>query len=282
MKQISLVILTLCFVAGASAAEPTPLKQDWEYAPAMRKVVERFKGKPGVVLHVGDSITYANPYGQWARGGQGQGDEDKSALKWMHCGADDDSDGWFLARFDHPDGGRSHTAAGGLRADELLAGGKQNMPSLAEMLKKYQPQMVVLMIGTNDAAQGRKTEDFLADVEKAASSIVDTGSICILSTIPPLHGRLDASAKYNEGLRRLAKKHSLPLIDYEKEILLRRPKDWNGTLMTKNDGHPSSGDDKVNSASAPTEENLAKSGYLLRGWLSVKKIGEVKREVLEK
>src|SRR5688572_27018765 len=168
MRRLIFVgFLAALFVSPLRAAELAPLKQDWDYAPAMKKVAERFHGRPGVVLHVGDSITHANPYGQWARFGQGQSDADKAALKWMHCGADDDTDGWFLARFDHPDGGRSHTAAGGMRADELLAGGKQKLPSLAELLKKYQPQMVVLMIGTNDVAQGRKPEDFLADVEKA-------------------------------------------------------------------------------------------------------------------
>ncbi|MGI8982668.1 MAG: SGNH/GDSL hydrolase family protein [Pirellulaceae bacterium] len=272
--------LSLELVSVSMAAEPKPLPQDWEYAPAMRKVAEKFRGRPGVVLHVGDSVTHANPYGQWARFGKGQSEGDKALLKWMHCGADDETDGWFLARFDHPDGGRSHTAAGGMRADELLAGGKQKLPALAELLKKYQPQMVVLMIGTNDVAQGRKTDDYLADVEKAVSTISDAGSICILLTIPPYFGQPEASAKYNDGLRSLAKKHSLPLIDYEKEILLRRPKDWNGTLLNKNDAHPSAGNERVNSSAEPTQENLATSGYLLRGWLSVKKIGEVKQAVL--
>jgi lysophospholipase L1-like esterase len=280
--MLFLPLLQICLPGLVLAAEPAPLKQDWEYAEAMQKVAAKFKGKPGVVLHVGDSITHANPYGQWARFGKGQSDEDKAALKWMHSGADDDTDGWFLARFDHPDGGRSHTAAGGMRADELLAGGKQKLPSLAELLKKYQPQMVVLMIGTNDVAQGRKTETYLADVDKAVSTILDSGAICILSTIPPYYGRPELSAKYNDGLRELAKKHRLPLIDYEQEILLRRPQDWNGTLLNKNDAHPSAGDGKVNSSAEPTEENLSKSGYLLRGWLSVKKVGEVKRAVLDK
>ena len=283
MSQARLLPLLIAFVPVlALAAEPMPLKQDWEYAAAMQKVAAGFKGKSGVVLHVGDSITHANPYGQWARFGKGQNEEDKAVLKWMHSGADDDTDGWFLARFDHPDGGRSHTAAGGMRADELLAGGKQGLPSLADLLKRYQPQMVVLMIGTNDVAQGREAEAYLADVDKAISTILNSGSICILSTIPPFYGRPELSAKYNDGLRELAKKHSLPLIDYEREILLRRPQDWNGTLMNKNDAHPSAGDDKVNSSAEPTEENLSKSGYLLRGWLSMKKIGEVKRAVLEK
>src|SRR4051812_1377842 len=91
------------------------LPQPWDYAAAMGRVARSFRGRPGVVLHIGDSITYANPYGQWARAGQGRTDEDKSILDWMHTGLDDDTDGWYLARFDHPDGGRSYTACSGLQ-----------------------------------------------------------------------------------------------------------------------------------------------------------------------
>ena len=48
------------------------------------------------------------------------------------------------ARVDLP-GGRSHTACGGIRADEMLAGGKSDMPSLARLLAAYRPQVVVLL-----------------------------------------------------------------------------------------------------------------------------------------
>ncbi|HEX8199973.1 MAG TPA: SGNH/GDSL hydrolase family protein, partial [Isosphaeraceae bacterium] len=132
-----------------------PLAQAWDYVPAMTAVAGRGAGRAGVVLHVGDSITYANPYGQWARLGQGQTAEDQAALAWMHAGADDDTDGWWLARVDHPDGGRSYTACGGIRADEMLAGGRNGMPPLRALLDRYRPQVVVLMLGTNDASAGR-------------------------------------------------------------------------------------------------------------------------------
>lgn len=139
------------------AAEPseTPLPQAWDYVPAMQKVASRFQGRHGVVLHVGDSITYSNPYGGWARSGEGKTDADLAALKWMHAGADDDSDGWWLARFDHPAGGRSYTACSGIRSSEMLAGGKQQMPSLEKIVEQYRPQIVVLMLGTNDACASR-------------------------------------------------------------------------------------------------------------------------------
>ena len=138
MKRWCASSLMLLFVWTAAPAAEKPLAQPWDYAAAMKKVAAKSHGRPGVVLHVGDSITYANPYGQWARAGEGQTDEDKAILKWMHAGADDDTDGWYLARFDHPDGGRSYTACGGIRIDEMLAGGKNKMPPLNDILDDLQ------------------------------------------------------------------------------------------------------------------------------------------------
>lgn len=122
--------------AAAFSRAAEPVREAWDYAPAARQVAARGIGRPGVVLHIGDSMTYSNPYGQWARAGAGKTADDKAVLEWMHTGADNDLDGWWLCRFDHPDGGRSYTAAGGLRLDELLAGGKQGLPALSELLER--------------------------------------------------------------------------------------------------------------------------------------------------
>src|SRR5262245_30298660 len=113
MFRVSRTCLGLVVLFAQTAhlpADEAPRPQAGDYAPAMRKVSEKFRGRTGVVLHVGDSITYANPYGQWARFGEGRTDEDLAALKWMHAGADDDSDGWYLCRFAHPDAGRPYTS----------------------------------------------------------------------------------------------------------------------------------------------------------------------------
>src|SRR4051812_19658171 len=103
-----------CPVRAAGDSEESPLPQPWDYAAAMKAVARRGAGRPGVVLHVGDSITHANPYGQWARSGAGRTADDKAALAWMHAGAGDDTDGWWLARADLPEAGRSYTACGGV------------------------------------------------------------------------------------------------------------------------------------------------------------------------
>jgi lysophospholipase L1-like esterase len=277
---LGLLVVQLVFGERMLRAEERPLPQDWDYAAAMKKVAARGKGRPGVVIHIGDSITHANPYGQWARYGKGKTEADKAVLAWMHTGANDDTDGWWLAAFDHPDG-RSHTACGGIRIDQMLAGGKQNLPSLEKLLERYRPQVVVLMLGTNDASANRSTAEYSKDMEKAVDLVLGRGVACILSTIPPHSGRVALAKEYNDALRKLARNRSLPLIDYEREILQRRPDDWNGTLLQKDDAHPTAAHGDVNSASAPTAENLRQSGYLLRGWLSVQKIAEVKRKVFD-
>jgi hypothetical protein len=104
MRQRTALFFFVIIPATVRADEKL-LAQEWDYAPAMKKIAAKFQGKTGVVLHVGDSIIYSNPYGQWARGGQGKTEADKAILKWMHSGKDDDSDDWHLARFDHSAGG---------------------------------------------------------------------------------------------------------------------------------------------------------------------------------
>jgi hypothetical protein len=279
-RPVGLFLLAVLHLGSmAAGAEESPLPQSWDYAEAMKVVARRDEGRPGVVLHVGDSITHANPYGQWARGGEGRTADDRSALAWMHAGADDDTDGWWLARADHPDGGRSYTACGGVRADEMLAGGKGGMPPLGSLIEKYRPQVVVLMLGTNDASAGRDIAAYRADMEKAVDLMLGRGVVVILSTIPPHPGREALARSYNEELRSLARARKLPLIDYEREILKRRPDDWDGTLLGRGDVHPTAERAGVKPTSAPTAEDLRESGYLLRGWLSVRKIAEVRRAI---
>src|SRR5688500_4782731 len=100
MKPIVTGLCLLLAAAQGGLADEKPLKEEWNYVPEIQRVARTFKGREGVVLHIGDSITHANPYGQWARAGKGRTDEDLAVLKWMHLGADDDTDGWYLARTD--------------------------------------------------------------------------------------------------------------------------------------------------------------------------------------
>ena len=68
---------------------------------------------------------------------------------------------------------------------------------------------------------------------------------------------------YNSALRELARSKRIPIIDFEAEVLKRRPNDWNGTLLGKNDVHPSSSYGGATPSSEPSEANLRNSGLLL-------------------
>ncbi len=73
----------------------------------------------GFVVHVGDSITYANPYSQWANGGQGKTSSDTTILTWTNVSnwgpdpatGNNYNDGWYLAVVDVPNRAGSYTRA---------------------------------------------------------------------------------------------------------------------------------------------------------------------------
>ena len=257
-------------------------REAWDYGPAMKEVAKKFTGAEGVVLHLGDSITYASPYTSWARGGEGKTPEDEAVLRWSHCGEGNDLDGCYLASYDVVYNDRSYTAASGVRADQYLAGGHRGLPPLEEIVTKYDPQIAIVMLGSNDVHAKRSVEDYLRDMEAIVQRLSANGTVVVLSTIPPVYFDDARAQQYNAALWGLAERHKLPIIDLYGEILARRPgTTWDGTLLNKGDVHPTATREGVTPTSEPTPENLRESGYLLRGWLSVQKLKEVKARVID-
>jgi len=257
-------------------------REAWDYGPAMKEVAKKFTGAEGVVLHLGDSITYASPYTSWARGGEGKTPEDEAVLRWSHCGEGNDLDGCYLASYDVVYNDRSYTAASGVRADQYLAGGHRGLPPLEEIVTKYDPQIAIVMLGSNDVHAKRSVEDYLRDMEAIVQRLSANGTVVVLSTIPPVYFDDARAQQYNAALWGLAERHKLPIIDLYGEILARRPgTTWDGTLLNKGDVHPTATREGVTPTSEPTPENLRESGYLLRGWLSVQKLREVKARVID-
>ena len=94
-------------------------------------------------------------------------------------------------------------------------------------------------------------------------------------------------------MRALAQSRALPLIDYHREIVLRRPgTTWIGTLISTDGVHPTASGAGFTISSDPyaaggdpathtTGASLENVGYLLRSWLSVQKLKEVKRYVID-
>ncbi len=264
------------FAADFTDKGALKVPEGYDYTAAMKKVAARFKGTPGVYLHLGDSITHANPNTAWARAGQDHSPEVKAFLQWTHAGKRDDTDGWYLASVDVP-GGRSHTAAGGMRADQFLKGGHNGLPSAADLLKKYHPQLALYLLGTNDLSASRPTGAYSADVEKAVDLILDNGTVLILSTLPPYRGKGKQVDEYNQALRELAKKKNIPLLDLYGEMKARAGDDLEKAYLSPDGIHLS----YMPPNGPATEENLKKSGYLLRCYLAVYKGMEVKSKVFD-
>jgi hypothetical protein len=161
----------------------------------------------------------------------------------------------------------------------LFAGGKRGLPTLDKMLEAYQPRMVTLECGIYDVEDGVPLDEYRTNMAKALDLILDRGAIPVLNTIPPFKAQLQRTKQFNETLRTLARERAIPVLDLEREILARRPNDWFGTLMDRI--HLTASQTGGSPAAEPTAENLRKSGYQLRGWLTVQKIAEIKRRVLD-
>ncbi|MGH2688860.1 MAG: SGNH/GDSL hydrolase family protein, partial [Actinomycetota bacterium] len=154
-------------------------------------------------------------------------------------------------------------------------------------------QYAVLMIGTNDMNAGRDVDATATNVTSIVDALEAQNVVVVLSTIPP---HFDAAKNanvvaYNDRLRTLAQTRGLPLIDYYAEILARRPgTSWNGTLLGLDDLHPSASGGGYSSSSDPyvpggdsathaTGDACLNVGYLLRSWLTIQKLKEVKSYV---
>jgi MYXO-CTERM domain-containing protein len=268
----------------------------------------------GFVLQVGDSITHANPYSQWPRSGSGKTAEDTSILTWCmssswNSGSNTDltnKNGWYLAAAD-TSGQRGMTASGGLDTGEFLSGngnGGNAMPAspgsvvadgvnyvgnlnVAAVVAAFgDAQFAVLMLGTNDANGAMSTSTYSTNLASIVSALEGQNIVVVVSTVPP-STQFDVTP-YNAAIRSYAQTHGLPLIDYYAEILARQPVNWSTTLISSDGIHPST----VNSAADPytpggdpttwtTGDNCLNDGYLLRSWLTVQKLKEVKLYVAD-
>ncbi len=265
-------LLLAALPVAVRAAEPPA------WVEPMKKVHADFKGTPGTLAHFGDSITVTqafwtpllyepkkmSPEMSKAR------DAVKEFLKkecWRDWrGADYGSEGGMTIRW----------------ADD----------NVDKWLKKLNPEVVVIMFGTNDL-----TSVPLDEYEKKTRSVVErclkNGSVVILTTIPPRSGQVEKSKQYADAQRKIAKDLKLPLIDYQAEILKRRPDDWDGalakfkdspgdeyqvpTLIARDGVHPSNSS-KFNEYS---EEGLNNNGYALRTYLTLMTYNDVLQKVLE-
>ena len=275
----------------------------------------------GFVLQIGDSITHSRAYGSWASTPTGATAGDLAALQWARAGTwgagqqdVDNRNGWYLAGADTT-AWRGMTALSGGSLTELLFGCCNGdgpaMPANATPAEAraivadptytsnlhidtllaafHDAQFAVLMLGTNDPANPQNLPYLTSIVDKLEALRI----VPILSTIPPRSGAEPDVVQLNAGIVQLAQSRALPLIDFYQEVLLRRPgTTWFGTLISSDGVHPTGDNGGFTVISNPylpggnpatqlTGDALLNVGYLLRNWLTVQKLAEVKRQVVD-
>lgn len=178
-------------------------------------------------------------------------------------------------------------------ADGVTYTGNLNLNTVAAAFEDA--QFAVVMLGTNDLNGGRPVIDVLADLGTLVGILEARHIAVVLSTIPPHYDSAinEKVVLFNAGVRSMAQSRGLPLIDFYAEILARRPGTaWNGTLLVSNDVHPSASGGGYFSTSNPyadggdptthtTGAACLNVGYLLRSWLTVQKLKEVKTYVVD-
>ena len=257
---LSLCLLSLLLISTVSrAADTDPPK----WVDAMKKVHEGFTGTKGYVAQFGDSITYSMAFWKpmtWS--------DPTPFLKDDNLPKQPDKP-WKNIIKGADDKGPESANYSGWRVTDLLK-------AVPNVIKKNKPEVALIMIGTNDISAGKVPADYQANLEKVITLCTDAHCIPILSTIPPKRGQMEAVEAANKIIKTIAEKQNLPLIDFYAEILNHAEnQNWDGTLISNDGVHPTGGKTQDYS-----EENLKKSGYALRNWLSFLKYREVYFKVL--
>jgi lysophospholipase L1-like esterase len=265
MARLSLLILLVA--TPIQAAEP-----DW--AAPMKKVHAKFTGTPGTLALFGDSITVSMAF--WAPLEYAPKSLGKDLQLVKDYMKDDCWRKWRGGDYGN-DGGRTIVWAG---------------ENVEKWLNKLNPEAVVLMFGTNDLGPvGEKEYD--AKTRQVIERCLKNGTVVILTTIPPRSGQVEKAKKFAEIERRIAADLKVPLIDYQAEILKRRPNDWDGslakfkeaakdeyqvpTLIAADGVHPSNPKKYQNY----TDESLKNNGFMLRNVLTLHGYAEAIRLVLK-
>jgi len=148
-------------------------------------------------------------------------------------------------------------------------------------LKDLNPEVAVIMFGSNDVGQ-MDVQEYETKLQQVIGRCLTNGTIVLLTTMPPRSGHLDKVRQFADAARRVAKRESVPVIDYFAEILNRRPADWDGslpqfkdlpgdeyqvpTLIARDGVHPSNPKQFANIYS---EAALRENGFSLRNYLTV-------------
>ena len=271
-------IMVLGTGAPASGAEPPPTAAPGDgWVEPMTKVHARFKGEAGTFAHFGDSITISMAF--WA------------SLQWDHKQMDPATQ----AAFDLVKQYMKEKCWRGWKGPQFGNQGSMTIrwahKHIDTWLRDLKPECALIMFGTNDL-HSLEVEEYEAKTREVVGRCLDAGTVVILSTIPPRHGRGEKGERFVEAVRRIARDRHVPLCDYYQAIVTRRPDDWDGaaeafksvpggtyevpTLLARDGVHPSNPKRWQGDYSA---EGLRHNGFVLRNWVVLHAYARVVRQV---
>jgi len=266
----AILLATLVGLGNGIGANDEP-----EWVEAMRKVHRKFLGQKGTFAQFGDSITVTMAF--WAplpHARKNAPPEMERAFQIVNAYMRPECWRWKGPEFGN-EGGKTV---------------KWALEHVDEWLKRLNPEVVIIMFGTNDLTHV-SVDEYRSQLKALVQKCLDNGTIVILSTIPPRSGFVEKSAAFAEAARQVATELKVPLVDYYAEILKRRPDDWDGssekfkgyegydvpTLISRDGVHPSHPKKYRDDYS---EEALRCNGYSLRNYLVLLKYAEVIEKVL--
>jgi lysophospholipase L1-like esterase len=276
---IALIIANGASFCSANHQPAQSSRDDKYWIEPMARVHERFTGKPGTFALFGDSITVSMAF--WAPlAGEPKGLSPEGAVALKRVKGYMRDECWRDWR------GREFGNNGSM----TIRWAHEN---LGDWLKRLNPEVALIMFGTNDLGQ-LEHEEYEAKTREVVRRCLENGTIVILNTIPPASGRLEKSRVFAEVVAKIARDEKVPLVDYFGEILRRRPDDWDGTLkkfsdvpgdeyqvpthVSRDGVHPSNPRKFAGDFSEPA---LNASGYSLRSYLVLMQYSRVIEQVLQ-
>ncbi len=277
--------VTAAAVASPAAAGAPASAEDYDWVTAMRHVHREFKDRAvpaieGTISQFGDSISDTAAFFTPLRSShQNVSPEDQVKLSWLQNYINPACWNWKGGSYGNQS---STTVDWGLRGMDTW-------------LANYNPEMAVIMWGTNDLIFGPTPPVYTNYMRLIVQKCKANGTVPILTTIPPRHGR-DAT-DWVEAVREVARTERVPLIDLYDEVLTRRPHNpptdtWDGadpmwsdysgyevpTLIAGDGVHLSNW--SGGKSNFDPEEGLNKNGLTLRNYLTLLKMHEVYEQVL--
>ena len=249
----SLILMTFVTSARAEGAD--------YWVEPMKKVHAGFSGNKGYVAQIGDSITHSMAF--W------------SHMSWADLSPFLPEDSlpkkpsgkqWKNVIKGARDKGGKHGNYSGWKVGNLLK-------VIDKVISEKKPEVALVMIGTNDVRGNKVPANYESGLDSIIQKLIAAKCVPIMSTIPPMRGKKEGVDGANAIVKKIAEKYQVPLIDYHKEIMDRVGDKWDGTLLSKDGIHPSG--PVKDQGTKFTPENLKKSGYMLRTYLSFAKFREV-------